>query len=339
LFNGIAYTAANNTAKDTILNTSGCDSIITLNLTITPYLLGTRVATICQGQSYVFNGVSYTTGNNTAKDTIINPIGCDSIVMLNLTVNPYLYGVRSITICHGQQYVFNGVSYSANNNTAKDTILTSGGCDSIITLDLIVLPQPGVVTSDTSVCGSFTFNGEVYTTSGIITDTLKNLLGCDSLYRIVHLTIYPAYSFEEYIDTVTCNTFIYKDYVIYHDTTFVEELKTSLGCDSLKVIWRIRVENFELNLSSNTLNPWIGELITLNTAANAEYEVLSWMPSILFPVQDLKTQSLIIQELTGVTVTAASVNGCLDTAMLLLDPFILDHIVSKCLYAKWRWKK
>ena len=48
---------------------------------------GTNMQNICQGQSYNFNGIVYTTSNNTAKDTLQSVYGCDSIVTLNLTVS------------------------------------------------------------------------------------------------------------------------------------------------------------------------------------------------------------------------------------------------------------
>jgi predicted outer membrane repeat protein len=43
---------------------------------------------ICQGDSYTFNGTTYDTSNYTATDTLVNQYGCDSIITLNLTVHP-----------------------------------------------------------------------------------------------------------------------------------------------------------------------------------------------------------------------------------------------------------
>ena len=87
--NGVNYTASNNSAIHTIVGgaISGCDSIVTLNLTITSPLMGTDVISSCDSYTWI-NGVEYTTSNNTAIHTIIGGAisGCDSIVTLNLTI-------------------------------------------------------------------------------------------------------------------------------------------------------------------------------------------------------------------------------------------------------------
>lgn len=70
----------------TIPNASGCDSIITLNLTINKKFTQQNIA-ICQGQSFFAGGAVQTT-NGIYKDTLQTWLGCDSIVTTYLTVNP-----------------------------------------------------------------------------------------------------------------------------------------------------------------------------------------------------------------------------------------------------------
>lgn len=48
---------------------------------------GTDVITACESYTWI-DGVTYTSSNNTATDTLINAAGCDSIVTLDLTINP-----------------------------------------------------------------------------------------------------------------------------------------------------------------------------------------------------------------------------------------------------------
>jgi hypothetical protein len=64
-----------------ISNKTGCDSIVTLNLTINPVSVSNLKQTICSGQSY--EGYS-ATGTFTA--TLASVIGCDSIRTIQLTV-------------------------------------------------------------------------------------------------------------------------------------------------------------------------------------------------------------------------------------------------------------
>src|SRR5690606_17200866 len=94
---------------DTFVNSVGCDSIVTLNLTVNPYLTGQLDTAICQGQSFVFNGVTYSTSvppSMGITDTIQNSSGCDSIVTLNLTVKPTSSFQLDTTICQGHTFTF-----------------------------------------------------------------------------------------------------------------------------------------------------------------------------------------------------------------------------------------
>ncbi|MBK6834554.1 MAG: T9SS type A sorting domain-containing protein [Bacteroidetes bacterium] len=82
---GNTYTSSNNTATFTIPNAGGCDSLITLNLTINATSTGTDVYTTCYPLTWI-DGNTYSTSNNTAVFQLTNSVGCDSIVTLNLTI-------------------------------------------------------------------------------------------------------------------------------------------------------------------------------------------------------------------------------------------------------------
>ncbi|MFH2143696.1 MAG: T9SS type A sorting domain-containing protein [Bacteroidota bacterium] len=87
---GNTYTSNNNTATYTFTGgaANGCDSIVTLNLTINNPTNGTDVITACDSYLWI-DGNTYTASNTTATYTIPNgeANGCDSIVALNLTIN------------------------------------------------------------------------------------------------------------------------------------------------------------------------------------------------------------------------------------------------------------
>ncbi len=65
----------------------GCDSTVTLQLTVNPTHTRTASATICQGSSYVL-GSQVLTAPGTYSHTFLNSFGCDSTVTLNLFVTP-----------------------------------------------------------------------------------------------------------------------------------------------------------------------------------------------------------------------------------------------------------
>ncbi|MDD2636803.1 MAG: PKD domain-containing protein, partial [Bacteroidales bacterium] len=80
---GNTYTENNNTATHTLTNVHGCDSVVSLDLTINYSDAGTDVITACD--SYVWiDGNTYTENNNTATHTLTNVHGCDSVVSLDL---------------------------------------------------------------------------------------------------------------------------------------------------------------------------------------------------------------------------------------------------------------
>ena len=85
-FNGTSYTTAG-TYVANLTNSAGCDSTAILVLTVNNPSTSTTTATICAGNSYLFNGTNYTT-TGTYVAHLSNSVGCDSAATLNLTVNP-----------------------------------------------------------------------------------------------------------------------------------------------------------------------------------------------------------------------------------------------------------
>jgi Beta-propeller repeat len=73
------------TYLDTLPNARGCDSIITINLTVNNSSTGSETVTACGPFTWAANGATYNvTGTHTAS--LLNAAGCDSVVTLNLTI-------------------------------------------------------------------------------------------------------------------------------------------------------------------------------------------------------------------------------------------------------------
>lgn len=83
-FNGQTYTASG-VYTQTLPNSFGCDSTITLNLTIRPATTSTLTQTACG--SYYLNGQTYT-ATGTYSQLLTNTSGCDSMLTLQLTILP-----------------------------------------------------------------------------------------------------------------------------------------------------------------------------------------------------------------------------------------------------------
>jgi gliding motility-associated-like protein len=155
-WNGKSYTSAG-TYKDTLTSAAGCDSIAILILSVNPFVKSTTNQKICSNQlPFSWNGNNYTAAG-TYNDTLISAAGCDSVAILVLTVNPFLKSTTNQTICFNQlPYSWNGHNYTSAG-TYNDTLTGIAGCDSIATLNLIILPSPKlIITNPAAVCSSTT---------------------------------------------------------------------------------------------------------------------------------------------------------------------------------------
>ncbi|MDX2250483.1 MAG: T9SS type A sorting domain-containing protein [Bacteroidia bacterium] len=183
---GVTYNSSG-TYTATLVAANGCDSVVTLNLAVLPNLSSSINATICQGETYNFGGVTYnSSGTYVATLTAAN--GCDSVVTLNLAVLPNLSSTVNAAICQGATYNFGGVTYSTSG-TYSATFTAAGGCDSVVTLNLSVLPNLSSTTS-ANICQGETYSlgGVMYSTAGTYVATLTAASGCDSVVTL-HLNV------------------------------------------------------------------------------------------------------------------------------------------------------
>ena len=73
------------TYTDTLQNAGGCDSVLTINLTVNLGNSGSESVSACGSYTWSATGATYTTsGTHTA--TLSNVAGCDSVATLNLTI-------------------------------------------------------------------------------------------------------------------------------------------------------------------------------------------------------------------------------------------------------------
>lgn len=131
------------TYLETFTSVMGCDSAVTMILSVNPTYTGTENGVICAGDTYTFGGQAYTTaGSYPVTFQTVN--GCDSTVTLNLTVNPTYTSNWPQTICQGASVTFGGNTYSSTGDYPV-TFQTVNGCDSTVTLQLTVNANPPAV--------------------------------------------------------------------------------------------------------------------------------------------------------------------------------------------------
>ena len=124
---------------------NGCDSTVNVNLTLLNNTTGNVNYLGCIGDGYmvVVNGHTYDQTNQTGIEIIPNANGCDSTIMIDLVFNTTTSGAENYTGCSGDGYfvIVNGTLYNEANPTGTEHLMGSGGCDSIVDIDLQFLPN------------------------------------------------------------------------------------------------------------------------------------------------------------------------------------------------------
>ncbi|PTM13922.1 MAG: hypothetical protein DA408_04810 [Bacteroidetes bacterium] len=146
---------------------------------------------ICRGDSLVIGTtVFFDTGN--FQVTLDNYAGCDSLVTLNLFVQESPRITLEQTICFGDT-VFVGNRPYFTTGTYQDTLTTTElGCDSLVTLNLVVLSQQLNALTPVICAGeSFMVGDSVLTTTGSYQVLLTSAAGCDSLVQVDLLVLDP----------------------------------------------------------------------------------------------------------------------------------------------------
>jgi hypothetical protein len=216
--------------RDTISNIAGCDSIVSLNLTVSNSTHGTEAQTACDSFTWETNGVTYTE-SGVYSDTLVNQAGCDSVITLQLTILQSSFSQETHTACDSFIWESNGITYT-ESGTYTDTLMNEAGCDSVVTLELTLLQSTSSQVSETS-CDSFTWeiNGVTYAESGVYEDTLVNQAGCDSIVSLELIILQSTASEQE---ETACQFYEAPDGQIIEESGMYDiVVPNAAGCDSL----------------------------------------------------------------------------------------------------------
>lgn len=209
LFRGVYYTTPG-TYMDTATGVNTCDTVITFNFattsgTLTPTVtISTSTTTVCDSSTVSFTSLFTNGGNAPTYQWYVNstpaatssnfvasagqlndgdtvycvatsslscaaPLSATSNKLIITTGSSTLVNILD-TICQGETYAFNNQTLTTAG-THYDTVLNTAGCDSVIKLDLHVLPTPQ--TQASSDVDTVSFGGTVnFTSTGSNGDSL-----------------------------------------------------------------------------------------------------------------------------------------------------------------------
>ncbi len=221
MINGTTYTSSGYYTQH-LASSDGCDSVVTIHVTIYPAPHTSTNATACE--SYQWNNQTYTQ-SGTYTHTYTNANGCSCTDTLHLTINHATHNVVNHSACdsyqwHNQTYTTSGTYTYAYTN--------ANGCPSMDTLHLTINHATHNVQTQ-NVCEHYVWHGQTYTTSGTYTYAYTNANGCSSVDTL-HLTVHHGTSSS--VDVNACESFVWNGQTYTTSGTYTQVLTTSHGCDS-----------------------------------------------------------------------------------------------------------
>ncbi|MBO7233538.1 MAG: choice-of-anchor J domain-containing protein [Paludibacteraceae bacterium] len=188
---------------DTHTSVLGCDSVYVLNLVLVDNYAHTFDVEICQGDVYEL-GTQRITQAGTYAEPLLSVEGCDSVVTVNVTVNPAYSTTLEYNLCQGTSFEIGGKTYTKSGVYPLHLTAVTG-CDSVVNYKLNFVEQLYTILTDTIQ------EGEVYnkygfvnlTEEGLYKDTLQAVGGCDSIV-VLTLIVEPVVAINEaYATTLT----------------------------------------------------------------------------------------------------------------------------------------
>jgi Concanavalin A-like lectin/glucanases superfamily len=242
-----AFYTRSQTVRDTLSNSFGCDSFMTIKLTI---LDTSRITT----QLYVCDSMTSPSGRHTWTetgvyiDTLVKGNGCDSLLEYVLFVYKSTIETVDVEACY--KYL----SWTTSG-LYRDTLSTSRGCDSILIYNLTIHDTINEhIYVDT--CTAYrSKQGNVYTKSGLYKERYQAASGCDSIVNL-HLSIHQGK--DTSINLMGCDSVVSPSgantWTLSGD--YVETHTTSEGCDSI-VNFKVTIYQASIeNLDSTSCGPY-----------------------------------------------------------------------------------
>ena len=294
---GIVYKKSG-TYYNVLDNAAGCDSVITINLQV-----GAEEAfidtTVCE--KYISpDGTEYTSSGS-YSNTIMSYINCDSLINIDLTVNYNSSSFISDYICDSVLSP-SGTQYYKSAGTYNETLISSVGCDSVVTMELTSAKTENTITPD--VCESYLSpKGNIYEETGTYYETLVNHLNCDSLLTI-DLNVRKSTESEVIVNACEpisspSNRYMYTESGLYLDT-----IVNAAGCDSFV--------STDLTITEINTNIKVEDYTLTSLHTGASYQWLDCEDD-KSPI-DGKTSISIQNQLRGIFAVEITDNGCVDTS-------------------------
>ena len=239
---GETFSAARPIGTVVLSSSTGCDSIINVNISILPTAQGIASPQLCPGESLTIGGQTFDAANPTGSVLLpgASSQGCDSLVQVSLSFYAPATSNLSPQLCPGGALVIGGQTFNAANpqGTVILPAASVNGCDSIVQVSLS-FRQPATSTLSRLLCPGeqLSLGGQTFSAtnpSGTVILAGASQFGCDSLINV-------SLSFRQPVTTSLNPTLCQGDQVMVGGQTFdaanpqgtvVLSGAASTGCDS-----------------------------------------------------------------------------------------------------------
>ncbi len=120
-------------------NSVGCDSIVTVSVLgdLLPSSSAFSVG-VCPGETYPYQNTNLSAGT-TQSFTLVNGLGCDSIVTVTVFQKQVSSNVLNFSVCPGDSYMYEG-EFIAAGDSKEFHFYNSENCDSTVTVSVSAYP-------------------------------------------------------------------------------------------------------------------------------------------------------------------------------------------------------
>ena len=284
---------------------------------------------ICEGEVFERHDLVLTE-TGTYLTTFVDPDGCDSLITVNLTVNPISESSLDVFICRGDSYDLLGEIYK-DPGTYTGVTTNFTGCDSTITVVLDFYPDILPTEFDAEICEGevYTFEDIEETESGIYETMVPSFNGCDSTI-IINLDVLPINTREDFVEICPGDIVTFFGTEITEPGIYEEQFSNAVGCDSIVSL----VVDFDSELGDfqliDTITISIGEELDLApTEVDENFVSFHWIN----PEGDIISTSRELEGFmplqdTYLDLEAVSINGCEVVKRVRIDVELIVDIYT-----------
>lgn len=165
-------------------------TVYTIDLTIINSSSSTQVISACDSYTAA-DGTVYTADTTGATATVLNAVGCDSVITYNIDISTGITNVAGGTaVSSCDSYTAPSGAVYTTSGAFLDTVAGVDGCPVVTTYNLTITGNTNTGGANIVSCGPYlAASGNTYDSTGIYLDTTTQVAsGCDSVVTI-NLTV------------------------------------------------------------------------------------------------------------------------------------------------------